>query len=158
MEMTDVLADLQSARWWVSVFIGSFLVSIVGAYFVRFLDNQLAKSSMWWWNRRKAVDTQYKADLESIGSDPRNESIYSNLETRSRLKAIENLAQFLAMAIILIIFAIMAFPGWVLFPFALLFLFSWFGFVHYSRVANRVERLLADFYSTTSLNEYREKK
>ena len=156
--MIDILADLQSAKWWVSVFIGSFLMSVVGAYFVRFLDNQLAKTSTWWWNRRKAVDTQYIADLESIGSDPRNERIYSNLETRSRLQAIENLAQFLGVSILLIIFAIMAFPGCVLFPFALLFLFFWFGFVHYSRVARRVERLLADFYSTTSLNESIQRK
>jgi predicted PurR-regulated permease PerM len=149
--MTEFLKSFQTPNTWTGVILVGILVTIFTTYLIRFFD---ARRS----SRQKDADRKYKADLDRLRADQRHEKIFSNLETRSRLQAIEQLVQFCAVTILLMILAIMGYPGWLLFPFGLFFAFSWFVFVHFSRAARRVERLLTEFYSTTPLQDEIQKK
>ncbi len=132
--------------------IASIVVTIITTYLIRWFDASRSQ-------QQKDADSKYKADFDRLQSNrQRYEKVFSNLETRARLQAIEQLVQFSAVIILMMILSIFGYPGWLQIPFGIVFAFSWFGYVHFSRAARRLERLLTDSYSTIPLQDEIEKK
>lgn len=149
--MTEFLNGLETPNTWTGSIILTIVVTIITTYGIRWFDASRSQ-------KQKDADSKYQGDLDRLRSDQRYVKIFSDLETRSRLKALEQLGQLSIAMIILLILSIFGYSGWLQFPFGLLYASSWFGFVHFSRAARRVEKLLTDFYSSTPLQGEIEKK
>lgn len=158
MEISEILNDLHSFHWWVSVVLVGVAASIIGNFCFRFIDVILKSTFDWWDKRQKATDSRFQKELEELVKAPQHEKIVRIAENRARLKATENIVMSILWVLMNFVAAIFGAPKWLGAILLAGFILSWISYVYYSRIARRLERLLNQFYLTVGFVEDSERR
>src|SRR2546426_5939142 len=111
--MSDLIADFQSPRWWMSVVVVGILVNMAATYLLRFMDVRLTKTSTW-WRRRKASAQQARGPLvEALRADRDRRAQFEAGEIRSRLRSLVLLVQAVGMGVLVVVSGLLGAPTWL---------------------------------------------
>jgi hypothetical protein len=142
--MSDLIADLESARWWMSVVVAGILVNIAATYLTKLLDSRLTKASTWWRSKGASAERERLTTLEALRKNPHEQALLGAGEVRLRLRSLVFLVQAAAMGVLIVLFVTIGIPNWLVMPAIALFAVLWYAYVHQSRLADRAASLLSE--------------
>jgi len=84
--MDDLIADLGTPRWWMSVVVAGILVNIAATYLMKLVDPRLTRASAWWRRKKAPAEEERLATLDALRADPQRQSLLAASEVRCRLR------------------------------------------------------------------------
>ena len=144
--MDDLIADLGSPRWWVSVVVAGILVNIAATYLTKLLDARLTRASAWWRRKKASAEQERLATLDAFRADRQKQTVLAAAEVRCRLRSLVFLVQAIGMALLLVVFSTVGAPRWLVMLATALFAILWYAYVQQSRLADRASSLLVEVH------------
>ena len=80
--MDELLQNLSSPAWWVSVVVAGVVVNVVAHYLRQLLDSRLARVSTRWAARRDARQRQRASLLAALKASEHKQLLYATSEVR----------------------------------------------------------------------------
>ena len=94
--MKELISNVSSIYWWISVVIVGILINIISYYLTRKLDTRLSNVSSWWRKKSEIRKSQRLKKLDKLRNDP-HEQLLLAFET----------IQSISLAIALLIFGVL---------------------------------------------------
>lgn len=111
--MSDLIADFQFPRWWMSVVVAGILVNIIATYLLRFVDVRLTKTSSWWRRRNASAQQERHAIVEALRSERDGQTQFEVAEMRSRLRSLVFLVQSVGMGVLFVVAGLLGARMWL---------------------------------------------
>src|SRR6266436_9745534 len=111
--MDDLITDLRSPQWWMSVVVAGILVNLAAGYLLKLLDARLAKASSWWRRKRESAVRERAAAVDALQTDRNQQARLEASEIRYRLRSLVSLVQAIGMGLLFVLFATVGAPAWL---------------------------------------------
>lgn len=83
--MKTLAENLMSPEWWITAVFLSLILSVLGAYLVRFLDHGISKFTRWKFSFSEAKKKEHTALVQSMIDNPERMSAVRHNEIRMRI-------------------------------------------------------------------------
>lgn len=86
--MEEIISELASPKWWVSVVVAGIVINLVAAYIKPSFDKVFSSFSSWWRNRTNSKNEEREKYIKKLSNDPHLQVMESLDELRQRNRSV----------------------------------------------------------------------